>query len=196
MSARNTPSGVDLLKALRDHFSTDQFIGTHDILDVLDSVFGADWQVEHIPGPDGKLCCRLGIRIDGEWRWRSNGGDGYPESFRHAAEMWGIGRLVSAGADAAADDDEDDDPNASTVHFINSDQPLKIVRPRLLPPPAKGEGKGQGKGKRAKIPPSPSPQEGREEAKPHEGPQLEFEIEQLVKNDVALRSHNSLKQTS
>ena len=109
--------GADLMSALRGTFSTDQFIGDHDVADVLDAVFGTDWQVEHST-LNGAVCCRLGIRFSGEWLWRSSGGDDHSSAFRHAAEMWGIGRLPSAAAEA------DEQPP------VDADKPLRIVRER------------------------------------------------------------------
>ena len=66
----------------------------------LDIVMGANWQTKHINyGP--KTICHLGLKLDDEWIWRSDGaGDtnyeadkgALSDSFKRSAVMWGIGR--------------------------------------------------------------------------------------------------------
>jgi len=75
------------------------FVDARDVMARLDEVMGADWQCEYTPMPNGTCCCRIGLKIDGEWRWRSNGAgetdvEGekgqYSDSFKRAAVLWGI----------------------------------------------------------------------------------------------------------
>ena len=61
---------------------------------------GSNWQCKHINyGP--KTICHLGLKLDDEWKWRSDGaGDtnyeadkgAMSDSFKRSAVMWGIGR--------------------------------------------------------------------------------------------------------
>lgn len=79
------------------------YVDARDVQLRLDEVMGIDWQCEYIPMPDGTKCCRIGLLIDGQWRWRSNGaGDtqveaekgSYSDAFKRAAVLWGIGRYL------------------------------------------------------------------------------------------------------
>lgn len=89
------------------------YIDARDVMERLDSIFGLQWQTDHIPMPNGTTCCRIGLPVgpDGEMRWRSDGagatGDvenereremalkgGYSDSLKRAAVQWGIGRYL------------------------------------------------------------------------------------------------------
>ena len=79
------------------------YIDARDVMARFDGVMGIDWQVEYTPMPDGTKCCRIGLFINGEWRWRSNGaGDtsveadkgSYSDAFKRAAVLWGVGRYL------------------------------------------------------------------------------------------------------
>ena len=123
-------NGADLLKRLAEPFPAEAvswrvgpttadkkkgmalaYIDARDVMDRLDAVMGADWQSEYIAMPDGSYCCRLGLKIDGEWRWRSDGAVNltesakadakemaakgcYSDAFKRAAVTWGIGRYL------------------------------------------------------------------------------------------------------
>jgi len=75
------------------------YIDARDAMKRLDDVCGDGWQVEY----PFEGCCRVGIKIDGEWLWRSNGAgetnvEGekgrYSDAFKRAAVLWGIGRYL------------------------------------------------------------------------------------------------------
>jgi hypothetical protein len=86
------------------------YIDSRDVQQRLDAVLGADWQDEYQCMSDGSYCCRIGVKIDGEWRWRSDGAvmlvsdkanedakemaqkGSYSDAFKRAAVKWGIGR--------------------------------------------------------------------------------------------------------
>jgi len=75
------------------------YIDSRDVMKRLDDVCGDEWQVEYpFAG-----CCRIGIKIDGEWVWRANGAGEtdveaekgqYSDAFKRAAVLWGIGRYL------------------------------------------------------------------------------------------------------
>lgn len=79
------------------------YIDARDVMDRLDSVCGsAGWQTDY-PHAGTKTVCRIGIKVDDEWIWKSNGaGDTDIESekgalsdaFKRAAVLWGIGRYL------------------------------------------------------------------------------------------------------
>ena len=86
------------------------YIDARDVMERLDAVMGADWQCEYTPVPHGH-CCRVGLLIEGHWRWRSNGAvnlsdsdkadakemaekGSYSDAFKRAAVLWGIGRYL------------------------------------------------------------------------------------------------------
>lgn len=75
------------------------YIDARDVMRRLDQVMGIYWQCRY---PfDG--CCEIGLKIDGEWVWRSNGAgetdvEGekgkFSDAFKRAAVLWGIGRYL------------------------------------------------------------------------------------------------------
>lgn len=79
------------------------YIDARDVMQRLDEVCGpANWQCDY-PHAGQKTVCRIGIRINGEWIWKSNGaGDTDIESekgalsdaFKRAAVLWGIGQYL------------------------------------------------------------------------------------------------------
>ncbi len=79
------------------------FIDARDVMHRLDEVCGPEnWQCDY-PHAAQKTVCRIGIRINGEWIWKSNGaGDTDIESekgalsdaFKRAAVLWGIGQYL------------------------------------------------------------------------------------------------------
>lgn len=87
------------------------YIDARDVQNRLDEVFGAFWQAEYVPMSNGTYCCRIGLFIEGQWIWRSNGAivtqdrddadakemaekGGYSDAFKRAAVLWGIGRYL------------------------------------------------------------------------------------------------------
>jgi hypothetical protein len=80
------------------------YIDARTVQDRLAEVCGALWASDHTVSADGKkVTCRVGIKIDGEWIWRSNGAGetdyeaekgSYSDAFKRAAVMWGIGRYL------------------------------------------------------------------------------------------------------
>lgn len=79
------------------------YIDARDVQDRLTEVCGLDWQVRHPWSDNRKLCCEIGIRINGEWVWRGDGaGDSdveaekgaFSDSFKRAAVRWGVGRYL------------------------------------------------------------------------------------------------------
>lgn len=75
------------------------YINSRDVMKRLDDVCGVNWQCRYpFPG-----CCEIGIKIDDEWLWRSNGAgetsiEGekgqYSDAFKRAAVTWGVGRYL------------------------------------------------------------------------------------------------------
>lgn len=79
------------------------YIDARDVMRRLDAIMGADWQCEYVPMPNGTTCCKISLRIDGEWRCRSNGAGatdiegekgGFSDAFKRAAVLWGIGQYL------------------------------------------------------------------------------------------------------
>lgn len=79
------------------------YIDARDVMGRLDEVVGpAGWQATY-PHANGKTICAIGIKVDGEWIWKSNGaGDtdieaekgAISDAFKRAAVLWGIGRYL------------------------------------------------------------------------------------------------------
>lgn len=80
------------------------YLDSRDVMGRLDEVCGvAGWQSEYIDAGNGKTCCRVGVKLDGEWIWKSSGagdtameGDkgAFSDAFKRAAVMWGVGRYL------------------------------------------------------------------------------------------------------
>lgn len=86
------------------------YIDARDVYDRLDEVCGASWACEHRDAGDGRLSCSIGIMIDGERVWRSDGAGGreatkglssqdsnkgdFSDAVKRAAVAWGIGRYL------------------------------------------------------------------------------------------------------
>lgn len=75
------------------------YINARDAMKRLDDVMGMNWQCRY----PFEGCCEIGLLINGEWIWRSNGAgetdiEGekgrYSDAFKRAAVMWGIGRYL------------------------------------------------------------------------------------------------------
>ena len=109
------------------------YIDARDVMKRLDDVVGFDnWQ-DRYPFAG---CCEVGINLQGEWVWKSNGAgetavDGekgqYSDAFKRAAVMWGIGRYLYSI------------PN-SWVPIQPMGRSHKIVTPPVLPVWATPEG--------------------------------------------------------
>lgn len=79
------------------------YIDARDVMDRLDNVCGpGGWQNTY-PHANGKTVCSIGIKVDGEWVWKSNGaGDtdveaekgALSDAFKRAAVQWGVGRYL------------------------------------------------------------------------------------------------------
>jgi len=79
------------------------YIDARDAQSLLDSVCGAEnWSSEYYE-VKGSLFCRLGIKIDGEWIYKSDNGSvskvepekgASSDAFKRAGVMWGIGRFL------------------------------------------------------------------------------------------------------
>lgn len=85
------------------------YVDARDVMDRLDAVCGGDWQCDYPVHYGGLLICRIGIKIGGDWVWRSNGAGSTDieaekgqasDAFKRAAVLWGVGRyLYSLPAD-------------------------------------------------------------------------------------------------
>ena len=79
------------------------YIDSRQVQDLLDEVCGAgNWQSRFVD-VKGNLFCEIGIKIDGEWVWKSDCGvesniekekGESSDSFKRAAVMWGVGRFL------------------------------------------------------------------------------------------------------
>jgi hypothetical protein len=76
------------------------YVNVRTVQDRLNEVMGCDWQCKHI-NYGVKTICHLGLKLDGEWVWRSDGaGDtqfeadkgGISDALKRASVAFGIGR--------------------------------------------------------------------------------------------------------
>lgn len=80
------------------------YIDARDVMDRLDEVCGpGGWQSEFTETATGRVLCRLGIFIDGQWVWKTDGAGGtqveaekggISDALKRAAVSWGIGRYL------------------------------------------------------------------------------------------------------
>lgn len=75
------------------------YIDARDAMKRFDDVCGDNWQCDY----PFEGCCRIGVKIDGEWLWRSNGAGEteveaekgrYSDAFKRAGVLWGVGRYL------------------------------------------------------------------------------------------------------
>jgi hypothetical protein len=76
------------------------YVTVNTVRDRLDAVMGCNWQCKHeVFGT--KTICHMGLFLDDQWRWRSDGaGDtayeadkgAISDSIKRAAVSWGVGR--------------------------------------------------------------------------------------------------------
>lgn len=79
------------------------YIDARDVMARLDEVCGAEnWQNEYYQVKD-TMFCKIGIKIDNVWIWKSDGGaesdveakkGEASDAFKRAAVKWGIGRFL------------------------------------------------------------------------------------------------------
>ena len=82
------------------------YIDARDVMRRLDGMIGPEnWQDEYTETLKGRIICRLGIRVNDEWIWKSDGagetgfeGDkgAISDAFKRAAVKWGIGQYLYA----------------------------------------------------------------------------------------------------
>ena len=80
------------------------YIDARAVMERLDKVVGvANWQKTYDFGKNGEIICSIGIKVDGEWVFKSGGAGqtdfegikgGMSDSFKRAGVCWGIGRYL------------------------------------------------------------------------------------------------------
>lgn len=80
------------------------YIDARDVMQRLDAACGPkNWQCRYSHVAGGTTVCDIGIRVDGEWLWRSNGAGqtdieaekgALSDAFKRAAVLWGIGQYL------------------------------------------------------------------------------------------------------
>lgn len=79
------------------------YIDARDVMERLDEVVGPEGWQDRYPHANGKTICEIGIKVGGEWIWKSDGaGDtdfeaekgAISSAFKRAAVKWGIGRYL------------------------------------------------------------------------------------------------------
>jgi len=79
------------------------YIDARDVMKRLDQVCGFDGWRDEYREVQGRIICRLWLRIGTEWTWREDGaGDtdtegqkgGISDAFKRAAVKWGVGRYL------------------------------------------------------------------------------------------------------
>lgn len=80
------------------------YVDARDVMQRLDEVVGrGNWQCEYPWSESGRLVCRIGIKVEGEWVWKSNGaGDtkveaekgAFSDAFKRAGVLWGIAQYL------------------------------------------------------------------------------------------------------
>lgn len=79
------------------------YIDSRDVMDRLDHVTEGMWQTEHFDAGNGRLGCRIGIKVSDEWVWKSDGAGetqveaekgAFSGAIKRAAVSWGVGRYL------------------------------------------------------------------------------------------------------
>lgn len=91
------------------------YIDARDVMERLDDVCGPDGWQNRYPHAGLKTVCEIGILVNGEWVWKSDGaGDtdiegakgGLSDAFKRSAVRWGIGRYLYGMSSPWVDLDE------------------------------------------------------------------------------------------
>lgn len=80
------------------------YIDARAVMDRLDAVCGFDgWQCTYTPGVGVSIVCNIGVRINDDWIWKSDGAGAtdmeaekgaLSDAFKRAAVRWGIARYL------------------------------------------------------------------------------------------------------
>lgn len=80
------------------------YLDARDVMDRLDMVCGPEnWQDAYTETARGRVLCKIGIRVGGDWVWKSDGAGetavegekgGISDALKRAAVHWGIGRYL------------------------------------------------------------------------------------------------------
>ena len=79
------------------------YVDARDVMRRLDEVCGLDWQCRYSHVTEASAICDIGIKIEGDWLWRSNGAGetaiegkkgAMSDAFKRAAVLWGVGRYL------------------------------------------------------------------------------------------------------
>lgn len=79
------------------------YIDSRDVMKRLDELLPFQWQDRYSHAAADYYICEIGLQLDGEWHWRSNGAGataveaekgGMSDAFKRAAVMWGIGQYL------------------------------------------------------------------------------------------------------
>lgn len=80
------------------------YLDSRDVQERLDAVCGPEhWQAIHYDCGDGKLGCKIGVRIGEEWVWKGDGAGNtdieaekgaFSSALKRAAVLWGVGRYL------------------------------------------------------------------------------------------------------
>jgi len=80
------------------------YIDARQVMKRLDAVMGFDmWQCRHTVTEAGINICDIGLKLNDEWVWKSNGAGetnfegekgAFSGAFKRAAVVWGIGRYL------------------------------------------------------------------------------------------------------
>lgn len=127
------------------------YLDARDVMGRLDDVCGPNnWQNRY-PHALAKTVCEIGLKLDGEWIWKSNGaGDSdieaekgaLSDAFKRAAVLWGVGRYLY----------DIDSPWVKVNEWRqidNSELPrLQALLPGYTPPKSARQGRADGDYKR------------------------------------------------
>lgn len=80
------------------------YVDSRTVMGRFDEVLGVGgWQRQHSFGTNGEVLCSIGINIDKQWVWKTDGAaqtnyesekGGLSDSFKRAAVNWGVGRYL------------------------------------------------------------------------------------------------------
>lgn len=79
------------------------YLDARDVMDRLDEICGAENVQVHHYDAGGKMACRIGVLINGQWIWKSDGAGetdieadkgAFSGALKRAAVHWGIGRYL------------------------------------------------------------------------------------------------------
>lgn len=114
------------------------YIDARDVMERLDTVCGVNgWQSKHYDAGAGRLGCHIGVLVESEWIWKSDGAGAtdveadkgaFSDALKRAAVSWGVGRYLYGLGNTYVPCEADELPNGKWRFIRFTDDPWQHVK--------------------------------------------------------------------